>query len=251
MRRNVNRTSVCLIAILSGLIAGALPHGALQGQKAPDTSAQSAPTTGVSPTNSLPASKAKEVLDATSTEEAGSYKLVYQDKIKFSIEEDPIRDSDFPELIVSSLGLLNFPVSRAKGSPILPIKALGKTLDQVKAEVVALLEAEYYHKATLSIQLTSKSERYGQVLFTGSIIKGLMKLNPGERKRLSEAIVEKGYTEYARLSKVKVLRIDPSAKKPKIIYVDVDSVLHKGRKDLDLILEDGDTVDVPEKGLVF
>ena len=118
-------------------------------------------------------------MDAISTEEAGSYKLVYQDKIKFSIEEDPIRDSDFPELIVSSLGLLNFPVSRAKGSPILPIKALGKTLDQVKAEVVALLEAEYYHKATLSIQLTSKSERYGQVLFTGSIIKGLLKLHPG------------------------------------------------------------------------
>ena len=188
---------------------------------------------------------------APQTPETDEYKLVYQDKVKYHIEQDPYRDADFPELIVSSLGFLNFPISRAKGAPFIKIEAIGKTLEQIRSEVVSKLEGEYYQKATVSLQLTSKSEKLGQVLFTGPIIKGMIKLLPGEQKKLSEAIVERGYTEFARLKKVEVTRQVKGASKPRTIIVNIDAVLHKGRKDLDLILEDGDTVNVPEKGIVF
>lgn len=199
------------------------------------------------------ASDAKGLSDPTKdlSSDANGYKLLLQDKVKYSIEEDPLRDADFPELIVTSLGFLNFPVSRVKGSPVVSVQAVGKTLGQIKSEVTAKLEEDFYHKATVSLQLTSKSERFGQVKFIGNSIKGMLKLNPGERKTLSEAIVEKGYTEYANLRRVLVWRQQEGTAKPKKVVVDIDSVLRKGRKDLDLILEDGDTVDVPEKGLVF
>ena len=195
--------------------------------------------------------KAREPLPTTQPELPPAYKLVHQDKVKYTIEEDPVRDAEFPELIVTSLGQLTFPISRIRQSPLISILAVGKTLEQVKAELVAGLEAEYYHKATVNLQLTSKSERFGMVTFVGPIIRGQLKLNPGEQKKLSDAIVEKSYTDFANLRKVEIIRSEPGAKKAKVIVVDVDSILHKGRKDLDQILEDGDTIRVPEKGLVF
>ncbi len=195
--------------------------------------------------------KPKESLSDADAELLSAHKLVHQDKIKYTIQEDPVRDAEFPELIVSSLGQLTFPVSRVRQSPLISVQAVGKTTEQVKTELVAGLEADYYHKVTVTIQLTSRSERFGQVVFVGSIIKGLLKLNPGEQKKLSDAIVEKGYTDYAQLRKVKIIRSEPGVKNPKIIVVDVDAILRKGRKDLDKILQDGDTIQVPEKGLVF
>jgi protein involved in polysaccharide export with SLBB domain len=203
---------------------------------------------GTALTDSKDSTKPKEALTSAQAELFKTYKLVHQDKIKYAIVEDPVRDVEFPELIVSSLGQLSFPVSRIRQSPLVSIQAVGKTLEQVKAELVAQLEIDYYHKATVSLELTSKSERFGQVTFVGPIIKGQLKLTPGEQKKLSEAIVEKGYSDFAKLKRVKVTRTEPGSKKPKEIFVDIDAVLHKGMKDKDIILEDGDTIDVPEKG---
>lgn len=250
MRQNSAALSFKLHRVLPlGLIllcaSGSAIWGQTEGKEKPKVSAPAEPA--ANPADAKVASDA--VKDPQS--DVAAYKLLLQDKIKYSIEEDPVRDADFPELIVTSLGFLNFPVSRMKGSPIVSVQAVGKTLGQIKAEVTAKLEEEFYHKATVSLQLTSKSERFGQVKFVGNSIKGMLKLNPGERKTLSEAIVEKGYTEYANLRRVLVLRQQEGSAKAKKIVVDIDSVLRKGRKDLDLILEDGDTVDVPEKGLVF
>ncbi len=215
-----------------------------QEAKAPDpaVSAKATPSSEV---------QSKETADSVPSGFLTNYKLVHQDKVKFRIDEDPVREGDFPELIVSSLGHLSFPVSRSRQSPMITVTAVGKTLDQVKAELVAQLEADYYHKATVTIQLTSKSERLGKVTFVGDMIRGFIPINPGEPKKLSEAIIEKGYTEFANLRKVKIIRNVPGGKPPKEIIVDVDAILHKGRKDLDQILEDGDYVNVPEKGFVF
>ena len=55
-----------------------------------------------------------------------------------------------------------------------------------------------------------------------------------------------GYTQWAKLNAVKVVRENGQT-----ILVDVDAVLNKGRLEKDVLLEPGDLIIVPERGVVF
>jgi hypothetical protein len=63
-------------------------------------------------------------------------------------------------------------------------------------------------------------------------------------------LTQVGTTEFARLSKVRVERLDPATGKTKEIFVNIEAV-NKGERDQDLELQDGDRITVSEKWFNF
>lgn len=193
-----------------------------------------------------PASAVEETDDV-----ASGYQLVQLDQIRFLIAEDPktSQERDRSLLIVNSLGVIEFPVSQGYPDSI-PLFVRGKTIDQVREEIKARLEAEYYQKATVTIQLLTQQQRPGTALFHGAV-KGTVTINPGEQKTLKEAILELGYNEYANLKRVRIQRVDPETEEPATIDVNVKEILDDNKVENDVILLDGDVVHVPERSFVF
>jgi hypothetical protein len=178
-----------------------------------------------------------------------TYRLAAADKLRFSIEEDPIQSASATELVVTPLGDVSFPVSRGFDA-IIVLNVRGKKLEEVKRELKTRLDAEYYHDAQVSLQLVNPSIRIGQVQFF-NMVRGVVKLIPGETKYVSDGILELNYNDFADLRKVKLYRQDSTNKQPRILIIDVKKVLEGGDRTQDVILKDGDRVEVPERGWIF
>jgi protein involved in polysaccharide export with SLBB domain len=181
---------------------------------------------------------------------ADSYRLQAQDKLKYRIEEDPAqsRASESMEIVVSALGDITFPVSKGYDN-IISISARGKTVSEVKAELKAKLDADYYQNCNLFLQLASAAPRIGKAQFHGAV-RGAYPLVPGETNSVTKAVLTLGYNEFANLKKVKVRRINRETQRSETITVNVQSVLD-GKFSEDRELQDGDLVEVPEKGLLI
>lgn len=166
------------------------------------------------------------------------------DKLAFSIEQDPTSGAPIQQ-VVSPFGLLTIPVSRCCESTV-TVQAGKKTIRQVQDELKALLEQDYYRSANVKITLVNPIVKLGQVWFRGAVRTSVIALDPGQPMTLWEALTRAGTTEFANLSKVKVERLDEATGKTETIYVNIDRV-NKGNRDEDIILKDGDRVDVKEK----
>ena len=165
------------------------------------------------------------------------------DKLSFRIQEDPVRGA--PEQVsVTALYELHFPISR--GAPdMISIQVKGKTLLQVRQELKAALDADYYRNATVELKLLDRSQKGGQILFYGSVRTYTIPLAPGEQKTLLEGVLQAGPTEWANLKRVELQRIDPGTQKPEIKVIDVEAIKNGDRKN-DLLLQDGDRIKIPE-----
>jgi len=166
------------------------------------------------------------------------------DKLGFSVDQDPTSGAPIQQ-IVSPFGLLSIPVSRCRESTV-TVQAGKKTIKQIQDEIKALLEQEYYRVADVKITLVNPIVKLGQVWFRGAVRTSVIALDPGQPMTLWEALTRAGTTEFANLSKVKVERLDEASGKTETIYVNIDRV-NKGNRDEDIILKDGDRVDVKEK----
>lgn len=178
-----------------------------------------------------------------------TYPLVPGDKIRFRIADDPKLNETKEELVVSALGLVDFPVSQGY-NVIVQLPVSGKTLKQVSEEITARLNAEYYFNTQVSLQLVSQTTRTGVAHFHGSA-RGPISLEPGVPKTLSQALIEIGWDEFANLKKVKIQRRDPETNKPIDIEVNVYDILQKNKQELDVLLIDGDRIHVPERSFLF
>lgn len=197
----------------------------------------------------LDAVAAAQARPAAPTTATNTYKLLPSDKVRYWLEEDPKRDGTSLDLPVSSQNMLIFPVSRGYEVAI-PVDIRGKTLDDVKAELKQKLEEKYYKQATIHLTLLAQSQRKGVVYFR-NMITGTQELFPGDEKTVTQAILEKGYSDFANLKKVKVTRVDPVTKKATVYDVNVDQLLKKPDPAKDIILQDKDVIEVPEKGIIF
>lgn len=179
-----------------------------------------------------------------------SYQPNPQDKFQFRIEEDPNKGADFEIRNVSALFDLQFNASRGTDTPI-TINARGKTLGAIKKELKAKLDLDFYQNATVVLKLLEPHQRAGRVFITGTL-KGQVPLLPAETKTVMQAILELGGdTEYSNLKKVKLYRLNPTTNKEDSFVIDVGSMLKGGARDNNMILQDGDRIFVPEKGIIF
>ena len=168
------------------------------------------------------------------------------DKLTVSIEQDPIPGRPV-EVLVSSLYHLEIPVSRCCEATI-SVNVKGKTLAEVQSELKTKLEQDFYKVANVSLKLVDRdrNQRVGQVWLRGAVKGNIVQLEAGKRKTLWEALTQVGTTEFAKLSKVRVDRVDPVTGETKKIFVDIEAV-DKGDRAKDLELQDGDRVTVAEK----
>ena len=172
-----------------------------------------------------------------------------QDKLLYSIQEDPVRAATPEEAYVNAQGEIHFHVSRG-ADETLTINVQGKTLAAVQRELKGRLEAEYYHRATLDLKLKEQARRVGQVLFTGAVRGNFIQLLPGETKTIFEGVYQVGLSEFANLRKVKLNRRNPQTQETEKLIIDLEAI-RKGDRSKDDPLQDGDRVEVPEKSVVF
>ncbi len=179
-----------------------------------------------------------------------AYQLAPLDKLTISVDQDPVPGRPV-EVLVSSLYNLEVPVSRCCESTI-TINVKGKTLADAQAELKTKLETDFYKIATISLKLVDRdrNQRIGQVWLRGAVKGNIVQLETGKRKTLWEALTQVGTTEFARLSKVRVDRVDPVSGETQKIFVDIEAV-DKGDRSKDLELQDGDRITVGEKWFNF
>ncbi len=166
-------------------------------------------------------------------------KLSPGDQVTLEIVED--RDGALPRVITAT-GDLDVP-------PLGRVHVVGKTTREATADIKHRLEVDYYYKATVNLSIDRVSPtmvRSGIVYLAGEVrVVGPVELIANESLKLSEAILKSGgFGAWADDRKVQVTR--KTAGGVKTFVVDVKDVIHKGRVEKDLVLQDGDRVYVPQ-----
>ncbi len=166
-------------------------------------------------------------------------KLSTGDMVTVEIVED--REGGFARQVTAA-GELEVP-------PVGRIKVAGKTTVEASADIKSKLEKDYYHHATVKLNIDRISPiqvRAGQVTLSGQVrLAGPQDMIAGEKLRLSSAILKAGgLTEWANPKKVQVTRqVNGAAHSD---YYNVKEIIEKGDESKDPELKDGDRIFVPK-----
>jgi polysaccharide export outer membrane protein len=128
------------------------------------------------------------------------------------------------------------------------ISVKGKTCKGLAYAMKTPLEREYFFKATVIVGLDQAGVKSpGRVYITGQVrTQGPLDIPPDETLTVSKAILRAGgFGDFANQKRVRLVRTTGSKTVTKIVNLVL--IYKKGRVDLDLALEPGDTIIVPEK----
>lgn len=132
------------------------------------------------------------------------------------------------------------------------IQVKDKTCKSLAYAIKTPLEREYYYKATVIVGLDQAGNKSpGRIYVTGEIrTQGPMDIPPDETLTVSKVILRAGgFGDFANRKKVKILRTVGNTTVSKIVNCVL--VFKKGRVDLDLPVEPGDTIVVPARLINF
>ncbi len=173
-----------------------------------------------------PADTASDALDP-------EYRVGVEDLLDVSV----LGEADLQHLAlrVSPRGTVDFPYAGT-------LTAAGLTVDEFRNALVEKL-ADYYVAPQLTVFLREYRSRMVHVL--GEVPRpGPFKLT--HRNTLMEVLSRAGgFTPLANKSDVQVIRQDSAGKR--VIRVDVNAIIDDGQLDLDIPLEAGDVINVPER----
>ena len=197
-----------------------------------------------SPSGQYPATAATPgyTYQATAMNSSGAvdvnHHLTRGDSLGYRVAED--RDDKVWPLIVQDSGDVDVPLLGR-------VKAAGKTVSELSGDIKSRLESQYYWPghATVSLGLAQVAPHAnGRVFLTGELTgKGALDLPADGSLTVSQAILQMGGpTKDSNLKRVKVVR--KNVNKKGFIEVNVDAVL-RGDASKDVVLQPGDTVDVP------
>lgn len=203
-------------------------------------------------TNSAPASASPAATNAISTTFGpismdsldDKHKLVAGDHLSFRVLED--RD-DFKPIVVLDSGEIDVPY-------IGRVQVAGKTCRQLAMELKALLEKDYYYKATVLLSLDFFNHAKGKIYVVGYVrSQGPQDIPTDEIYTVSKAILKAGgFSDFANKREVKVVRkgagIDD---KGKTIIVDLVEILEKGKTDKDVVVQPDDYIIVQQRLVNF
>ena len=134
------------------------------------------------------------------------------------------------------------------------IPVAGKTTTEASADIKRRLEADYYHHATVKLnidQVSSRPVRSGTVTLSGQVrVAGPQEMIAQEPLHLSSAILKAGgFTEWAEPKKVKLTRQVNGA--PQSTVHNVKKIIEDGNEMADPVLQDGDRIYVPKTWIKF
>ena len=172
-----------------------------------------------------------------------SYKLAIGDQLSFRIVEEK---ADVRQLEVTDSGELEVPYLGR-------VPAEGKTCKALAGELKRGLEKEYYRHATVILAVNSMTKSRGKIYLSGPVrAAGPQEIPSDEVLTLSKAILRAGgFGDFADTRKVKVTRRSRPGQPEQTFTVNVGLILEKGRNDLDLTLEPGDMIYIPERTIRF
>lgn len=239
-------STLLLVAGLTTLVQPPFPAVA-QSPAAASPAAEPSTTPAPAPgTNAAPAG----VIDPETRE------LRPGDTFRYRIEEDPGASSDSMRTTVTATGDIHFNVSRRYDTYV-TISARGKRVSDLRKALKERLEADYYHSATVSLNLdnverspASLATSTGKVQVFGEI-QTVLPLPEDRDLMISDAILLLPRNDFANLKRVKIHRSNPETKERETIEIDVDRILRKNDRSLDVRLKDGDRLEIPPKKVLF
>jgi len=173
-------------------------------------------------------------------------RLVVGDVVGFRIVED---GEDARSLTIADSGDLEVP-----GLGRFP--AAGRTCRRLAFELKAALETNYYYQATVLLAVNTLARSRGRVYLVGPVrLPGPQELPGDEVATVGKAILRAGgFTDFADRRRVQITRPaagPPARGGPVTFTVDVGRIYDAGRTDLDVALEPGDFIYVPERLVRF
>jgi polysaccharide export outer membrane protein len=174
-----------------------------------------------------------------------TYKLRAGDTVSFQILEDRIWNSlDVPKpLVVTDSGELDVPY-------IGRVMAVDKTCKQLADEMKAVLEKDYYNKATVVLSLNVANRLLGRVYIWGQVHnQGALDMQVNENLTAGQAILKAGgLADFADKKKVQVVRSAVGAKGDKQTFnLNMEQILEEGKTEKDILLQPGDLIIVPSR----
>lgn len=167
------------------------------------------------------------------------HKLVPGDKLSFQIVED--REPQPKSLLVTDSGELDVPYLGR-------LNVSGKTCKQLGEELKALLEKDYYYRATVMLGLDQVSRTLGRVYVVGQVRnQGAIEIPTGENFTASKAILRSGgFGDFANKKKVKLVRTNADGQK-QTIEINMQAILEEGKTEKDVTLQADDFLIVPQR----
>ena len=141
------------------------------------------------------------------------------------------------------------------------VRAAGLTPKKLAYTIKPRLEQSYFQKATVIVALEREAQdpRLGggptsqQQYFTvfGQVGRqGRYEMLPDEEVTVSAAVLKAGGpTQFAKTSKVRIIRKTPQGNKE--LRIDLDDVMKKGKLEKDIPIRPNDVIIIPEKWLNF
>jgi protein involved in polysaccharide export with SLBB domain len=167
------------------------------------------------------------------------YKLRSGDRVALQILED--REPAPRSLLVTDSGEIDVPY-------IGRVMASEKTCKTLSTEVKALLEKEYYHRATVVISLDAANKFMGRVYVWGQVRnQGAIDIAVNENLTVGKAILRAGgFADFANKKRVKLVRSSPDGTK-QTFQLNMVSILEEGRTEQDALLQPDDFIIVPSR----
>jgi protein involved in polysaccharide export with SLBB domain len=174
------------------------------------------------------------------------YKLRVGDKVSFQIVED--REAP-KSLLVADSGELDLPY-------IGRVSATDKSCKQLAAELKALLEKDYYHRATVILSLDSANRLLGRIYVWGQVRnQGPIDVAVNENLSAGKAILRAGgFADFANKKKVRVVRAggpNGDATGKQSFELNMVDILENGKTEKDIILQSDDFIIVPSRLINF
>jgi protein involved in polysaccharide export with SLBB domain len=128
----------------------------------------------------------------------------------------------------------------------------GKTCKQLAQELKVPLEKEYYYRATVVIGLDSVSKVRGRLYVWGQVRnQGPVEIPAGENLTVGKAILRAGgFADFANKKKVKLVRTSEQGEN-QTFQLNMVEIMEDGRTELDLPVQEGDSIIVPARLINF
>lgn len=210
-----------------------------------------APAVEIQRTNSI--LKPREYLSTTIIN-AETREFKPGDVFIYGVKEDPFPKGGggMSRVTVNDAGEAIFPVS-FESKLYVKVDVRSMKLGEIRQKVKQLLDADYYNDSTVLLEFTvaNRSRLEDAQIQVYGEMQGVVFLRENETRRVSDAILSISRTPFADLRRVRLHRIDPNTGKDEIQTINVDKILKDGDRSADVVLQDGDRIEVRPKTFNF
>jgi polysaccharide biosynthesis/export protein len=133
------------------------------------------------------------------------------------------------------------------------VGAADKTCKQLAEELKALLEKEYYYRATVVLALDQANKFLGRIYVWGQVRnQGPIDIAVNENLTAGKAILRAGgFADFANKKKVKVVRAGSDTSGKQVFELNMVEILEEGKTEKDVPLQPDDSIIIPSRLINF